>query len=244
MKTLIRSSVLMFALLATTWAQTIWPKKPYTDWSLDDVTRILSDSQWTRTDVRSVPTTYRPDSPDRPPATEFFVHLRLYSALPVRQAIVRRMQLTIPYDKLMPLQRASFDAEVDGLLRCPHCADYYIITLTSAKNQQLSLATRGNAFTLDVVALLKNLPEEELLRHVSLLNDKGERRNAMHVVFTQREMVLLFPRRDDRGISLITTTNKKFTVDFDDYLSKKVEGALSKFTFEVGDLVRDGVVVF
>ena len=204
--------------------------------------RILSNSQWTRNDSKiALNSNQYADRPEYPPGTEFFVHLRLYSALPVRQAIVRRMQFTIPYDKLNPVQRASFDAEVEGLLKCPHCVDYYIVTLTSAKNLQLNQTTRG---TVDVVALLKNLPEAELLRHVSLLNDKGERRSATNVVFTQREMVLLFRRRDDRGISLITTSNKKFYVDFDEYLSKRVEGALTRFTFEVSDLVRDGEVVF
>jgi hypothetical protein len=64
-------------------------------------------------------------------------------------------------------------------------------------------------------------------------------------VFTKRdEIVLLFRRYDEHGNPLITVTNKKFYVDFDEYLSKKTEDALKKFTFNVTDLVRDGEVIF
>jgi hypothetical protein len=173
------------------------------------------------------------------------VAIRLYSALPVRQAIVRRMQLTIPYDKLTPAQRTSFDAEVDGLLKCPHCEGFYIITLTSSRNDPLNLVTRGSNVTFDAVALLKQMAEEDVLRHTSLSNDRGERRNATNVVFTPKnEVVLLFPRFDERGNRLIAATDKKFYVDFDQYLTKKVEGTLTRFTFDVKDLVHDGAVMF
>jgi len=237
--------VCLVSLWLTTAAQTIWPKKPYTQWTLDEVTRILSNSQWTRIEARSSPTAYRSDSPDRPPGIEFMVAIRLYSALPVRQAIVRRMQLTIPHDKLSPAQRTSFDAEVDGLLKCPHCEGFYIITLASSSTDRLNLITRGSNVTFDVVALLKQMAEEDVLRHTFLLNDRGERRNATNVVFTPRnEVVMLFPRFDERGNRLIAPTDKKFYVDFDEYLTKKVEGTLTRFTFEVKDLVHDGEVMF
>ena len=103
----------------------------------------------------------------------------------------------------------------------------------------------GSSVMLDSVAMLKRLPEDELPRHLSLLNDSGERRNAVRVMFTQKhEVVFLFRRFDDRGKPLITPTNKKFYIEFDEYLSKKSEGALKKFTFDVSSLVHDGEVMF
>ena len=238
--------VVLMSLATVTVAQSVWPKKPYTEWTRDDVTRILFNSQWTQNSVQSgQPTRYRPDSPDYPPGTSFFVQVRLYSALPVRQAIVRRMQLTIPYEKLNAAQRSSFDAEVDGLLKCSVCQEHYVVTLSSATKDRLDLISRGGNVMLDIVEVLKRVPKDELPRHVSLLNDKGERRNATRVVFTEkREIVLLFRRADDHGNPLITVTDKKFFVEFDAYRSKKAEGALKKFTFNVSDLVHDGEVVF
>jgi hypothetical protein len=59
-------------------------------------------------------------------------------------------------------------------------------------------------------------------------------------VFTQRdEIVFLFRRVGDHGNPLITVTDTKFSVDFDEYLSKKTEEALKNFTFDVKDLVHD-----
>jgi hypothetical protein len=69
-------------MMATT-AQTIWPKTPYTEWTMTEVVHILYDSPWMKTNAKfGAPTRYSSDSPDRPPGTNYFVDLRLYSALP------------------------------------------------------------------------------------------------------------------------------------------------------------------
>ena len=236
--------ILIFALASTATAQKKLPQRPYTEWTLEEVSEILRESPWTEASIQFAHGRTG-DVPDHPPGTAYYVELRLYSALPIRQAIVRRMQLTIPYAKLTAAQRASFDAEVDGLLKCPQCAEYYIVTITSASGNHFSFATRGDPHTLDIVEVVKRVPQDELLRHVSLASDNGERRNAARAVFTQRnELVLLFSRVDEHGKPLITPANKKFSLEFDDYLSKKTEGSLKKFTFNVKDILRDTEVLF
>ena len=75
--------------------------------------------------------------------------------------------------------------------------------------------------------------------------NKGDRRNAARVVFTPKhEVIVLYRRLDDHGNPLITPTNKKFSVAFDNFLSKKTEGVLTKFTFKVSDIFRNGEVLF
>ena len=242
MKTVL--AILILALASTATAQKGLPKKSYTEWTIDEVAQVLRESPWTDASVQFAHGR-NGNVPDHPPGTEFYVELRLYSALPIRQAIVRRMQLTIPYAKLTAAQRASFDAEVDGLLKCPQCAEYYIVTITSASQNLSSFAIRGDPHTLDIVEVMKRVPEDELLQHVFLSNDKNERRNAARVIFTPRhEMVFLFRRVDEHGNTLITPANKKFSIEFDDYLAKKTEGSLKKFTFNVKDIMRDGEVLF
>jgi hypothetical protein len=238
-------AILILALASTATAQKRLPNKPYTEWTLQQVTQLLYSSEWVQISSKSAPGKYYAGLPDSPPATNFFVQLRLHSALPIRQAIVRRMQLTIPYAKLTDAQRASFDSELEGLLKCPQCAEYYIVTMSSSREDHLSVATRGGAVTLDTVEILKRVPEVELLRHMWLANDKGERRNAARVIFTPKhEVIFLFRRLDEHGNPLITPTNKKFSIEFDNYLSKKTEEALKKFTFNVGDIVRNNEVLF
>lgn len=244
MKTLTATALWILAIIATATAQSVW-KKNYTEWSDREVARVLNDSPWAQTNIRADRSVYRPNSPDYPPDTTFMVQVQLYSALPVRQALVRRMQLTIPYAQISEAQRASFNAEIDGLLKCPQCEEYYIVTVRSGKEDKMNLVTRGSSVTIDAVDLMKRMPDEELLRHVSLLNDKGERRNATRVVFTPKnEAVLLFRRFDDNSKPLITLDNKKFYVDFDEYFSKKADGVFKKFSFAVKDLVHENEVTF
>ena len=206
---------------------------------------MLYDSPWAETDIKADGKTYQGNVPFYPPDTTYLVQVRLFSALPVRQAIVRRMQLSVPYSELNTAQRADFDAEVQGLLNCPACAEYYIVMLRSSGEDNLRTATRGDSYAIDVVGLLKRLPDDELRRHVSLLNDKGERRNATRVSFTKRnEILFLFPRFDDQRNPLITGANKKFYLDFDDFVIDKSQRALKKVTFEVKKITQGSEVIF
>lgn len=229
--------------LIITNAQKSTYNKPYEQWTLDESWRVLTKSPWAQIDAEA----------GRTSEISYFLEVRLYSALPVRQAIVRRMQLTIPYDKLTREQKADYDAEVDGLLKCPQCDNHYIVTLFSTVRDPLELSTTSNQFpprpmkeVVDVVAILKRFPRDELLRHVSLTNDKGERRASVNVSFTAKrnEIVFLFPRFDDQGQPLLTEANKKFTFDIALDVFKKEGNELHKTTFEVGKLVQNGQVIF
>lgn len=246
MKTAVTIALLTLLLTSTAFAQDTWLKKPYEEWTPNEVSRALYDSPWAQTSGKGDRSTYHAGIPDYPPETSFVVQVRLYSALPVRQALVRRMQLATPYSGLNATQRADFDAEVDGLLKCLSCAEYYIVLLrSSSQDNRFTLATRGSSVAIDVAALLKRVPEDELLQHVSLSNDKGERRNAARVLFTKRnEVLFLFPRFDAQRNPLITVANKKFYLDFDEFVSDKTERALKRFFFDVKKLSLGNEVVF
>src|SRR5690349_18442580 len=87
MKTVL--AILILALASTATAQKALPTKPYTEWTLDEVAQLLRESPWTEASVQFAHGRTG-DVPDHPPGTEYYVELRLYSALPIRQAIVRR----------------------------------------------------------------------------------------------------------------------------------------------------------
>ena len=231
------------ALVVTTAAQKSIYNKPYEQWTLDEAWRILTNSPWAQFDADM----------GRAPDISYVLEIRLHSALPVRQAIVRRMQLTIPYNKLTSEQKADYDAQIDGLLKCPQCEKHYIVTLFSTSRDPLELRTPPNQFPpvqtkefVDLVAILKRFPRDELLRHISLTNDQGERRSAVNVSFTARrnEIVFLFPRFDDQGKPLLTEANKKFTFNMAPELFKTDGKELRKITFEIGKLVHNGQVIF
>jgi hypothetical protein len=66
------------------------------------------------------------------------------------------------------------------------------------------------AKSIDVVALLKNLPDGEIEKRVMLSNDKGERRMAVKHTFHKRnEVVFFFPRLDEQGKTLINAVQQE-----------------------------------
>ncbi len=85
-----------------------WEKK-FTDWSRKEVLRILNDSPWAEQFVRTRSFTGRGTGlrGEREVRDSFTV--RFFTALPVRQAYVRMIQIINGYDEMGRQQQAEFD---------------------------------------------------------------------------------------------------------------------------------------
>src|SRR5436190_2531374 len=97
-------------------AQDEWLNKPFEQWSKADVQKLLNDSPWARTqearldfgsEVRRIagaPTTssghQSTELGGANIAVDYRVTLRLRSALPIRQALVRLKQIEAKYDQM------------------------------------------------------------------------------------------------------------------------------------------------
>ena len=98
----VRSGFLFFVLLLSLVefgvGEDFWQKKPYQEWSEKECQRLLHDSPWadTFTTVESkTRTTQRYDDLDRAaePLPELSYVAQIRSALPIRQALMRQLQL-------------------------------------------------------------------------------------------------------------------------------------------------------
>jgi hypothetical protein len=87
------------------WAGDPWKEKPYTEWTEKDCIKILQKSPW----GKRVLIDNRNDERSR-----FYVVL--YSALPVRQAIVRLRQIRSDYESMTPSDKHSFDDANEKIL--------------------------------------------------------------------------------------------------------------------------------
>jgi hypothetical protein len=208
--------------------------KPFQNWSKSDATKIVSDSGWAQTYQsiagsssalaqqiarESTQTANRgggnPRSVERnlgPPP----VVIRLHSALPVRQALIRLQQIGAGYDKMSGDKKAEFDASTKGFLECAICKNYYVVTLTQftdASNQRVEEAI-FQRFTLN-----------DVKDNVYLINDKGEKREL--VQFTPPKgagdsAIFFFARKDAQGNQFLTPDNKEFKFVFkDDFLTSR-----------------------
>lgn len=232
-KSILISLVWLSCLTCTISAQKVL-EKPFQKWSKDEAIKILSDSSWARTYQSNEGTSVaaaqqvareqnqtassggsNPRSVGRnfgPPP----VVIRLHSALPIRQAMIRMQQLSAGYDKMDEKKKADFDAGTKAFLSCAICQNYYVITLTQFPDSSGQGVEEG---------IFEKMALEDMKGNVSLVNEKGERREL--VQFTPPKgrgdsAVFFFARKDDSGNSFLTPQNKDFKFVFkNDFLTNK-----------------------
>jgi hypothetical protein len=196
--------------------------KPYQKWKKDEALKLLNDSAWSKTfqsalsasgasavqvgreqaqnansggsNPRSVARDY-----GNPP-----VVIRLHSALPIRQAIVRMQQIAEGYDKLPDNQKAQFDESAAKFIACAVCKDYYVVTITKSTDTSSGRVSDGIFQTMTI---------KDVKGNVGLVNDKSEKRDV--VQFTPpkgdgESAVFFFKRLDEKGRPLIDKSTKNF----------------------------------
>lgn len=228
-------------LIASAWgsivcAQQGWQTKPYQQWTKEDIIKIASDSPWAQVQQARpatgeyVPTDYLPS-----------VTIRLRSALPIRQALLRLKQLEAKYDKMNASDRSVFDAKLKGLLECPACAEHYVVTLgppVSSHQMKNGLGTLVNAdFSL-------------LQKRVYLMNDLGERRELIQFVAPKHdedEATFFFPRFVEKGRLLLLPGSKKLYFIFEATNLRsgfELDSIPERFEFDVSKLLVNGKIEF
>ena len=135
-----------------------WNKKPYTEWSEKEATKLLNDSPWGQTqavtDTSQMTGVARADSGQSRIADVFNVNLRIrfLSAKPVRQAISRLMEIKNA-EKISP-QLATRLKE----FAAADFPDYIVITVTteSEKASALFQQTQAAFYKLTTNEMINN----------------------------------------------------------------------------------------
>jgi hypothetical protein len=249
------SAILVGAcLVVTVLAQDDLPKKPFQEWSKSQAESVLNSSQWTmKQELRlkfekesqkaagaysgvsgSAAAQAQTEVNSQMPV-DFVFTLRLRSALPIRQSIVRLKNLETDIEKMNQQQLAAFDKQTQGLLQCPACTDNYVITLSSKSKNSPGADAVYNVFKGGRLA--------DLQRYIFIANERGERRPLIHFVAPRvpgDEATFFFPRFDDQGAPLLTPENKQLLVN----LSNNQPTSVGNFQFDVSNLILNGKVEF
>lgn len=251
--------VLVFCLTLTAFGQK-YTEKPYQKWSKDEAIRILNDSPWAQQYQSTAGLAAADQSRGAREQADNSVlggrergatarnimpapvTIRLHSALPVRQAIVRMQQLGANYDKLSDAERAKFDESAKGFLSCAICQNFYVVTMSKAKDTSGQGVDEG---------LFQRMNLEDVKGKVWLINDKGEKREIEQ--FTPPKgatdaAVFFFKRADDNGAAFITPEMKtvKFVFSNEFLDSRNPDGTLvpRNFEFKVSKLLVENKVEF
>ena len=251
--------VLVFALsLASSAFGQKFLQKPYTEWSREDAQKVLTAAPWSdqyqserALDAAAIQQQQREQADTRlsgsergnlgASATAVPINIRLFSALPVRQALVRLQQLEAGYDKMGVEEKALFDAGRAGFLECKICKDYYVVMLSKWKGKE---ATVSNG-------IFQTLKIEDLKGKIWLENDKGQRREITEFTPAKSEAdasIFFFKRTDDAGNPLFTASDKAIKVMFSNELrdnKNEYSGLIPRlFEFKASKMVIDGKLEF
>ncbi|HSW40753.1 MAG TPA: hypothetical protein VLL97_14820 [Acidobacteriota bacterium] len=220
--TLISFLFVLFLGGSQAFAQGFWAKKDYREWTQRECDRLLQDSPWAKR-LHLVSTMGGETGAEQGYVT---YEIQIRSALPVRQAMVRRMMIANNYDKMSPEQKQKFDGNVEGFLN----ADF------------------GNSVVINVT-FVTNLPRieldlqrhwqtqsTELLQHsVFLVPGKGDRIPVAQFIPTKgSEFQFIFPREID-GAAIISEKDRDLILQF----SYPAVGGIGDGRGQVNFRVRD-----
>lgn len=200
-----------------------WQAKPYQQWTKEDVQRILTESPWAQTRAQSGDVVGGSMSSDK------VYTLRLRSALPVRQAMLRLRQLNDKYDSMSAEKKAEFDEKNRPLVECPACADNYVISLMPPSQ-----------------ADARKVGLERVKLFVRLVDDRGRERQLVHFVphrAAGQELVFFFPKFDDKGEPLVTPASKKVVFTIDTAVIG-LDANIQRFEFDVSKMTAGDKVEF
>ena len=216
-------------LIATASAQQTddWQNKPWEQWTKKDAQRVLNESPWAKTEARSGPTVNVTGN-EIITASKIYT-LRLRSSLTVRRALLRLRQLDEKYEQMNDKKKAEFDEKNKALIECPACADNYIVSLIPPPS-----------------ADSRNVTLEKMRLFVQLMDERGRARQLVHfnpTIVTGQELVLFFPRLDEKNEPLLSTASKKviFTIET---TVINLDAVLRRFEFDVPKIIVNGQVEF
>lgn len=202
-------SVLLFAGV-TLYAKEVWETKPPDEWSQRDCQKLLTNSPWAK-ELSLVGADYgqgggAASSDAQAPYITYTI--RLTSAEPVRQAVVRQMKILNKYDSLPAEQKQEFDRSTQAFLAGPP-SDYVVATV--------SFETNHRDFLRDLLRHWQSQTTDLLQNSVYLSGSKGEKVRLAQFVPVQganQEFQFVFPRSVD-GKEVLQPDDKALHLEFD-----------------------------
>ncbi|MEP6705247.1 MAG: hypothetical protein ABJB34_10630 [Acidobacteriota bacterium] len=233
-------------------------EKPYKEWTKEDVLKLTSDSPWAtqyQSERGLAAASMEQQARDQAgtrltggdqgnlgrPSVPVPIYIRLFSALPIRQAMVRQQQIGIGYDKMSAEDKKKFDDGRAKFLECGICKEYYVVTLTKWKDTSTAVSQ----------GIFEGIKAEELKGKIWLVNDKGQKLDFTEFTPPKNATdaaVFFFKRNDASGSTFFSPSDKAVKLVFANELRDDLNaysGLIPKtIEFKVAKMVVDGKLVF
>ena len=188
-----------------------WSSKPWQKWSVEDCKNMLQNSPWAHTWSTSTevfPTMGQSSegtAREQEPVVYYYVQLR--SALPVREAVARELEIVNKYDKMDAAKQKTIDASVSSYLSRNY--DNSIVV-------HLEYGSNVDIYQRDLLHAWQALPPGTVPINTYLIVGHGQEivPQRMEVASgAQAAVEFLFPRIVG-GKPLILQTDKSFAFQF------------------------------
>ena len=129
-------SAIFLAAGSAAFGADFWENKQYDKWSQKECNKLLTDSPWVE-DFTLIAEGIQQSTSASDDGQQFSIkyQIQFRSALPVRQALVRQMQIAQKYDTLGPEQKQQFDQSAKSFLSADF-SDAVIVYVTYKSNSQ------------------------------------------------------------------------------------------------------------
>jgi hypothetical protein len=208
---LISFLLIFFACVQASLGADFWEKKEYTKWSAKECRKMLTDSPWAKEYKQQqviVSSSGRADAMRGGESSPYVVYyMQLRSALPIRQAIVRQMQLAQDYDKLSNEQKQQFDNQTDGFLNA-NFDSVVVVYVTYGANIQQNDIQLSRHWQMQTTELLQN--------SVFLRGSEGDKVPIAGYAVESgdlREFQFVFPRKIDEK-EILGPDDKSLQLEF------------------------------
>jgi hypothetical protein len=201
-------SVIFLAAISVAFAADFWESKQFDKWSQKECSKLLQDSPWAK-DFLLIDSGLQQSTQASDDGKQFQItyQMQFRSARPVRQALVRQMQIAQKYDSLGPEQKQQFDQNAKAFLDANY-ADAIIVYVTYEANSQTKARELDTHWKSQTTDLLKNT--------VFLRNSRGEQAALAQFNAAQgseRSFQFIFPRQVN-GKPLVEPEDKYLQLEF------------------------------
>lgn len=188
-----------------------WSSKPWQKWSIDDCKNMLENSPWSQTWSASgedFPTSGQSsDGTAREQEPVIYYHVQLRSALPVRQAVARELQIINKYDKMDFAKQKTIDASILSYLSRNY-DDWIVVHVEYGSNVDI--------YQRQLMQAWQALPPGTVPVNTYLIigGEKVVPRRMEVAQGAQAAVEFFFPRLV-QGKTLISQSEKSFAIQFE-----------------------------
>ena len=217
-------------------ATDFWLSKDWHQWSKGDCESLLLESPWSHVwRYRAEP--WDPNMHEM--GDQLFFSIQLRSALPMRRAIVRQLQLDQKYDKMNQSSRNEFDAKAPPILNRSY-DDIILIHVDFSQSNGSDLLQNAIHNAIAAGTLTPSLVSEDGIQAEPLRVDISEKKT--------HTFDLVFPRIMD-GAPIIKDRQKQFSVQFQSpqilyFADLHISSRRMRVDFDLSRMAVDGKLAY